>query len=584
VLISGGAGANPSWTTIKGLPVLVVAASDSPAAFKAKADYVCDGTDDQVQIQAAVDTLTAGGRVELDGTFAISASVNLSGKSNIHMSGNALLVRSASMSDGIISTAAATLGTARIVQANYSIGARTLALSSVSGFSVGSVVSITELNSSSYQHMDTVDEVDSSGGTITLRNGLKWGATSGVSNVAVVSSGMTKNISIEGLRFADAITTATSNQAIIDMRYVDTAYLSNLTFNDISGLAAISFDSSLWIDISHIKIDKVIHPTLGYGITTGYGTSNVTISDSLINRTRHAVTGDRSYDIAVSNVVANGITTLANTSHSFDTHQYMKDISYTNCVSNGAFGGMNVRGQRINISNFIVNGTSKDAFDIQTTAKDVMINNVQINNTGSWDANSTVYPVWISSTNVTINGLRITQDYAAASNTMRSVYVTGSSNISISNLDINDIAAEFVHGVDVEGTSSNIKITGATINTYRNGKSVLFSANTTNSVMRDIRALEVVANIGTGNVIENVSSYVNKNTGTATVATGNTSIVVTHGLAAAPIRVQVTPTTDTGGKRYWISAKTATTFTITIDSANASDIAFDWRATAGEGY
>ncbi len=50
----------------------VVAASDAPAHVKRQADYVCDGTDDHVEIQAAIDALPdAGGVVELStGTFA----------------------------------------------------------------------------------------------------------------------------------------------------------------------------------------------------------------------------------------------------------------------------------------------------------------------------------------------------------------------------------------------------------------------------------------------------------------------------------------------------------------------------------
>ena len=38
----------------------VVAASDSSAKSKDQADYVCDGVDDQVEIQAAIDALPSG--------------------------------------------------------------------------------------------------------------------------------------------------------------------------------------------------------------------------------------------------------------------------------------------------------------------------------------------------------------------------------------------------------------------------------------------------------------------------------------------------------------------------------------------
>lgn len=57
-----------------------VAASTASAALKARADYVCDGTDDQVQIQAAIDALPddKGGCVELSyGQYNISSPINV---------------------------------------------------------------------------------------------------------------------------------------------------------------------------------------------------------------------------------------------------------------------------------------------------------------------------------------------------------------------------------------------------------------------------------------------------------------------------------------------------------------------------
>jgi len=49
---------------------LTVAASDSTKLLKTQADYVCDGVDDQVEIQAALAALPDGGTVILsDGTF-----------------------------------------------------------------------------------------------------------------------------------------------------------------------------------------------------------------------------------------------------------------------------------------------------------------------------------------------------------------------------------------------------------------------------------------------------------------------------------------------------------------------------------
>jgi hypothetical protein len=65
----------------------VIAASDALAHVKAQADYVCDGTADNVQIQAAIDALPVdagwyqGGVIQLSGgTFNLAATVNMNAK------------------------------------------------------------------------------------------------------------------------------------------------------------------------------------------------------------------------------------------------------------------------------------------------------------------------------------------------------------------------------------------------------------------------------------------------------------------------------------------------------------------------
>lgn len=58
---------------------LIVAASNS--LHPERADYVCDGTDDQVQIQAAIDAMTVGGKLSLsEGKFSIGAPINIEKK------------------------------------------------------------------------------------------------------------------------------------------------------------------------------------------------------------------------------------------------------------------------------------------------------------------------------------------------------------------------------------------------------------------------------------------------------------------------------------------------------------------------
>ncbi|MBI4310773.1 MAG: hypothetical protein HY681_03235 [Chloroflexi bacterium] len=82
------------------------------------------------------------------------------------------------------------------------------------------------------------------------------------------------------------------------------------------------------------------------------------------------------------------------------------------------------------------------------------------------------------------------------------------------------------------------------------------------------------------------TGYVTENSGTAAIGAGQTAIVVGHGLASAPTRIQLTPTnkpTNAVGW-YWVSALTPTQFTIHVDAdPGASGVTFDWRAVTGEG-
>jgi hypothetical protein len=84
---------------------------------------------------------------------------------------------------------------------------------------------------------------------------------------------------------------------------------------------------------------------------------------------------------------------------------------------------------------------------------------------------------------------------------------------------------------------------------------------------------------------------INSSGGSDAVVVGQSSKVVTHGLKDAvtggnitPTRVIITPTSDIGsGIRYWVSARTATTFTVTTSGAIAgSNFVFDFRCYAAD--
>lgn len=70
----------PSGTNKTGRTAMLVVASNTASALeKLQADYVCDGTADNVEIQAAIDALpSTGGKVSLsEGTFNLAATINI---------------------------------------------------------------------------------------------------------------------------------------------------------------------------------------------------------------------------------------------------------------------------------------------------------------------------------------------------------------------------------------------------------------------------------------------------------------------------------------------------------------------------
>jgi hypothetical protein len=79
-----------------------------------------------------------------------------------------------------------------------------------------------------------------------------------------------------------------------------------------------------------------------------------------------------------------------------------------------------------------------------------------------------------------------------------------------------------------------------------------------------------------------VRGRVVSNTGTATVISGATTVVVSHGLSDTPTldNILVTPTNNLGtATKFWISTLTSTQFTINVDAnPGASTATFAWRA------
>jgi hypothetical protein len=123
------------------------------------------------------------------------------------------------------------------------------------------------------------------------------------------------------------------------------------------------------------------------------------------------------------------------------------------------------------------------------------------------------------------------------------------------------------YGIYVEGTVNNYNIQSNAF--FSNGQNAIYapSSATLTQFIRDNRG------------------WVTENSGTANILTGNTSVVVNHGLAEAPTLVQVTAAGVQDAGAYWFvapSSFTATQFTLTYSTTAGAQRDFFWRATRGQ--
>lgn len=546
------------------------------------ADFVCSDstyTSDDQCIQAAIDSLpSTGGNIYIndDGQYKISATITNSGKSDVHIYGHATLVRAASLMGSLFSTTNGTTGTHRIINAIHNVGDKILTLASTADFTVGSPVYIMELGTTEYDRVDIIEAVTST--TITLQTGIKWGTISGTSFVAPIA-GMSSGIIIDGLKITDEATESIAKSPVISLRYVLNSKLQNLEISNVCGSGIYTIWSKN-IHMRNILIDGVIDDTLGYGIDINHGSNSITISDSIINGTRHATTGNSSSDITISNVIANGCTTYANTAHSFDTHPYMIDITYINCISNGAVGGLHVRGKRVTVSNFILNTLTNGAIRIDEGAKHVEISNIQVFSNGSWAEYSAYGIISVDDASyVTISQLRVMQ-YGGSISTLPiyAIYLSTCDKIKISNFYIEDSSGTTItSGVSTNNVCDNLRIRdGAFVLPKTNAKSIYIRESCTDAKFVDIETVCPIYDATGTATFENVSSYVNEKTSTATIAASASYVTVTHGMAATPTKIIVTPFGNVGN--CWITDAGATTFKINVSSAPASDTLISWSA------
>ena len=555
----------------------IIAASDS--LHPERADYVCDGTDDQVQIQAAI-TAAGNGEVYLsDGTYDFS---------------------------GYIETTAAGL--------TISGPGATLFLHAAAN---GQLIQI--------KHDD-----------ITVRNitldGNGGNQTSGNGEIEVTAN--SARLSINHVRFKNAwnaglYAVGSSGNNRLDGLMMSYCVAENF-YNGIthqSAMAHISYANEIQID--HCVMDdfrhnanyadgvKVIHATnvqisnlliinvTGHGIFVGYGSEDVQISNivfrSDVGYTLESICVEYAADGITNGVGRNKRVSISNVSHystaGGNNGFYLEtcdDLVVSNCsvqIDTVAITNPLYNIWHINNGKF-VNCTAKGLFGNDSSGFMVLdCDGVSLSNCSAHDS-----PVW-GWTSVPRAGVNIeTSEYTTISgctfmNLATCGMLVNSPSVKISGCTFENMGvylgwnAWCIHvfpdegEIEIKDNAFRMGVAAQTKGTYleSNNDDCTISGN----VYKNIVQYHAVG-IGCDNLtIRNNTGYVTETSGTATLVSGTTSIVVAHGLFVTPIAgdIVVTPIEAWGSMtQFYIDTYTATQFTIHANINPGQDVDFAWKA------
>jgi len=485
--------------------------------------FECDGTDDDVQIQAAIDSLpSGGGKVMLsEGTFTISANITF-------------------VSDFIL----AGQGESTIIKApSSSLNANMLAVSSA----VNDVV-IRDLrvdgNSQLAANRSGI-RIDTTGRQIYIQNVRVQNCVRGISaasNEIVISHcHITANsvygvyiLNTEHLQIIECTLTmngAAANTGNIVMDGASAARFTRIVRNVVTGSGRTSSDSDRGILLS---------------VSTG------TLEDILIQGCRVSAFPISGITLASpDSTTVNGIRVIGN---------YVQNCGPTASISgDGIFaGGANSRGITV-IGNTVLNVSDTGiAMDAPET---ICIGN-RVSAAGSQGIAVNADRIVCSGNYSKNNGINTTTDYTDAG---ISLFSSNATNCTI------------VNNICEDDQGSKTQLYGIGINANATGNIIegnQLDGNATAGILDNSSGAQTV---------RNNLGWVTENSGTATINSGATSVTVTHGLAVTPTidNIMVTmgesPTNDPGN--IWVDTITSTQFNINCRSdPGTSNLDFGWKA------
>jgi len=334
------------------------------------------------------------------------------------------------------------------------------------------------------------------------------------------------------------------------------------------GAATASYGSGI------IRGNRII--TMNYTtnhMVTAVNAAKVIIEDNVFEGT---VTGDVAANIwgksgiiylafrnNIANVIYNGSV------NSFITSDYTTtiiednkiNITYTNITSNPS-NFFNLYLRKLFVRNNSISVSMPNG---------ILISNIVNGNLFGTDTEPTLMVV--DDNSIYING-SVNKVIRAAENNSYSV---GKPYVVITNNNINGASSNFLQfliRIEVYGNVEYARIFGNNTNGTPSYNIVGLWTNTSSASIyldTDIPSNQI-GSYSTFNLY-----WLKRNSGTATIASGSTSVTVNHGLVCTPSRVLITPLAQPSGN-LWVSNITSTSFTINISSAPSVNLPVAWLA------
>lgn len=467
------------------------------------------------------------------------------------------------------------------------------------------------------------------GKTVTFYDGLLNAYT--VTNNLSVQIVHPITINISGIKINGE--SSTQIHRFIGLTYCKDSSIHNCVL-DKGGGRAIGASYSLNINVYNNKISHCEYSGNGYGVSINNASAHALIHDNVISSCRHCTASGGNFvmgqprDVRVYNNVL-----YSTISHAIDAHPCVESIYAYNNIIHGnetkqfafvtgakfskfsgnilydCFGAA-IRGSVKDIVFIIENNTCYRSgymfYDNNNRCANTE-RSVHVTNNKMYDSAFYLFMATkAENIHIANNTIDVAPDYYGiyvqnatsgiiANNEMANIWRSGITLIDCSNLNVSGNillnccqygAYGELHeaGFALRGTSTKINVSNNTIRDSAGKMKYAIKEYGTadnniikNNILSGATVSEIVK-IGANTQVSTNVGYVTEVTGTATITAGQTSVTVTHGLVTSPTRVILSPTSAIAGKQYYVSAKTASTFTITIDSTHTSDITFDWEA------